>query len=103
MNRSEVEWVARPSDDDDRTDSYMIFRVTEEWFAVDAEQLILPIAVIEKDGEERNGTPAILKQYGGERLLNDMLMCEQQLEAGSTWGIYAEPQRHLYVEPHTTD
>lgn len=64
----------------------LTFRIAEEWVAVDADQLILPIVVEDKttisvEDEYR----ALLKQYGGESLLNDMLMSDQDVEQGTRW------------------
>lgn len=90
MNRLPVFWVQRPDEDADVDTRSITFRVTEDWLATDSDQLILPITLLERDGEEVNGGdghPGLLKQYGGEGLLNDLLMDERELESGSVWVI----------------
>lgn len=86
MNRLPTVWVEAPDeDDDDDFDRTLSFRLREEWCAVDRDQLVLPISVLERDGEELDEPkPAILLQYGGESLLNDMLL-EGGSESGSSW------------------
>lgn len=88
MNRIQVEWLASIGDEDDKDFKQMKVRIREEWVAVDSDQLILPITVIDKSTiSVEESYPALLKQYGGESLLNDMLMSDQKLEAGSKWTI----------------
>lgn len=98
MNRRPVEWLARPDDDQDELPE-MTIRIAASWVAVDSDQLILPVVVLDKTGINVNEPyTAIFKQYGGEGLLNDMLMSEQEFEEGSEWLIL----RHhnlLTVEP----
>lgn len=91
MNRLPVFWVQRPDEDDpDDGERSITFRVTEDWLAVDADQLILPISLLERNGEPvgDGGKPGLLKQYGGEGLLNDLLLdAEQDVEPGATFVI----------------
>lgn len=99
MNRRPVVWVPAPDEEDPEDfDRYIAFRVAGEWLAVDADQLILPIVLVERDGEEIDEQPAILKQYGGEGLLNDLLMAEQDLEQGSEWIVGHQEGVGRYVE-----
>lgn len=101
MNRRAVEWLAAPDEDDEPPEDglELHFRVTAEWFAVDADQLLLPIEVQDKTTiEVEEPYPAILKQYGGEGLLNDMLLSGQDLEQGSEW-VLLRTDRLLTVEP----
>lgn len=88
MHRLPVEWLAAPAEDEDMPSDglELVFRVADEWVATDSDQLVLPIVVEDKttidvDEEYR----ALLKQYGGEGLLNDMLMSDQEVEQGSRW------------------
>lgn len=99
MNRLPVFWVGRPSDDDpDDTERSISFRVTEDWVSVDDDQLILPVALLSRDGEDFDEPqPGILKQYGGEGLLNDLLMSDEDLEAGSTWVIQYDADIGFHV------
>jgi len=87
MNRIPVFWVPAPDQDDpDDFERYIAFRVRDDWLAVDDNQLILPISITERDGKTLDASEAgILKQYGGEGLLNDMLMADQQLEPDTKW------------------
>ena len=109
MKRLPVFWVQRPDDDDpDDSTRSITFRVTEDWLATDSDQLILPIRLLERDGEPVNGGDGhlgLLKQYGGERLLNDLLMDGEPLEAGSTWIIdySADIGFHAYSVPSDAD
>lgn len=102
IERRAVEWVARPDPDDDSAPSgeqWIHFRMAGDWFAVDADQLILPITVIDQAGVTvEEPYPAILKQYGGEGLLNDMLLSDQDLEQGSNWEMIRWENR-LTIEP----
>lgn len=101
MNRRPVEWLAAPDEDDEPPEDglELHFRLSGEWFAVDADQLVLPIVVIDKTTiTVEDEYPAILKQYGGEGLLNDMLLSEQDLEPGSEWALIRTEQL-LTVEP----
>lgn len=102
MKRRPVEWLPAP-DEEDETDSpfkQIVFRVVEQWVATDQDQLLLPIRVLEKTDVsiEGDGYTAVLKQYGGEGLLNDMLMADQDLDRGSTWKVTRWENR-LEVEP----
>lgn len=110
MNRLQPIWVQRPGEDEDPDDNErsITFRVTDEWVMTDADQLVMPIRLLERDGEPVNdgdGAIGILKQYGGEALLNDLLMDEQDLEAGSTWCISysADLGFQAFSVPDSTD
>jgi len=88
MNRLPVEWLGSLDEDEDLPADglELSFRLADEWVSTDSEQLILPIIVEEKttiNVEEEYR--ALLKQYGGESLLNDMLMSDQDLEQGTRW------------------
>lgn len=88
MNRRPVEWLAAPDEDEEMpADGLELrFELTEDWLAVDADQLILPIEVQDKTTITVDEPyEALLKQYGGEGLLNDMLMSDQDVEAGTEW------------------
>jgi hypothetical protein len=105
MNRLPVFWVGRPDDDDpDDVERSIYFRVTEDWLAVDSDQLILPITLLGRDGEEvEDGKPGLLKQYGGESLLNDLLLADKDLEAGSEWVISYDVDMGFQAYPVTSD
>lgn len=100
MKRRPVEWLPAPDEDDETDDFQRIdFVVIEQWVATDQDQLLLPIRVIDKTGVTVNEEyTAVLKQYGGEGLLNDMLMADQELERGSQWRVTRWDSR-LEVEP----
>lgn len=95
MNRLDVFWLQRPDEDEEDsniTTHYraMRFRLTDGWVATDADQLVLPVSIIwrtEDDGMvmEYDGLPGLLKQYGGERLLNDLLLADQEPKKGTEW------------------
>lgn len=97
MKRRPVVWVQRPDEEDEVQHPEMTFEVVGDWVAVDRDQLLLDIRLLERDGQEVDGR-ALLKQYGGEGLLNDMLMSEQDLEEGSTWRLHRW-QENLTIEP----
>lgn len=103
MNRLPVFWVGRPDDDDpDDSERSIHFSLHREWVAVDSDQLILPVKLHGRDGETFDEpTPGLLKQYGGEGLLNDLLMSEADPDRGSEWVIsYDEAAGfHLYPVP----
>lgn len=100
MKRRPVEWLAAPGEEDDNPVRSMTFTIIDQWVATDSDQLLLPIRVKEKTGVEieGDGYTAILKQYGGEGLLNDMLMSDQDFERGSTWTLWRREQL-LQIEP----
>jgi hypothetical protein len=105
MNRRNVEWVSSPDDDDDGPvgEKWLTFRLAGDWFSVDQDQLILPIVVIaSSEFEVADEYPAILKQYGGEGLLNDMLLSDQDVEQGAEWTLRRYESR-LTVTPFDTD
>jgi hypothetical protein len=100
-----VEWLAGVAEDEEMPADglEMVLRLADEWVATDSDQLVLPIVVeskttIEVEEEYR----ALLKQYGGEGLLNDMLMSDQDLEQGSRW-VLMRTESLLTVEPLPTD
>lgn len=94
MERLQVFWLSRPEDDDEDSNAVgdyraMRVRIHEEWVAVDADQLILPVTLLWRFDEEglfqESGQPGLLKQYGGERLLNDLLLAEKDPAKGTEW------------------
>ena len=103
MNRMPVIWVPAPDQDDpDDFERYIAFRVRDDWLAVDDNQLILPISITERDGKTLDGSEAgLLKQYGGEGLLNDMLMADQQLEPDTKWILSHQEGTGRTIEPLT--
>lgn len=101
MNRRTVEWLGSPDEDEEYpSDGYELqFRVASDWVAVDADQLLLPIVVLDKSTiTVEEPYPAILKQYGGEGLLNDLLMADRELEEGSEW-VLLRTENLLTMEP----
>jgi len=104
MKRMPVYWVPAPDEEDpEDQDHYIGFILREEWVAVDDDQLILPISLIERDGENFDPEPGLLKQYGGEALLNDLLMSDTELEKGTKWIIGHEEGTGRYLEPAAPD
>jgi len=90
VNRLQPIWVERPDEDAEETERSITFRLTDDWVMTDADQLLLPIRLLERNGEPVNGgdgAHGILKQYGGEGLLNSMLMEGQDMEPGTHWCI----------------
>lgn len=88
MNRLPTVWVEAPDEDDPDDLSHSVtFRLREQWCAVDRDQLVLPVTIVERDGEAlEESRPAVLMQYGGEGLLNQMLLeAEGTPEPGSFW------------------
>lgn len=104
MNRVDVIWCESVDDDAPQgTENSICFRVTDGWVATDQDQLLLSIMLLERDGEELDEPqPAVLKQYGGEQVLNSMLLSDQDLEAGSEWEIRRTKHRRT-VEPLDRD
>jgi len=101
MEKLSVFWVNSPDEDDpDDTDHYIGFRLRDEWVAVDDQQLILPISLTERDGETLDeSVPGLLKQYGGEGLLTDMLLSDGDIEAGSEWLLSHDVLTGRTIEP----
>lgn len=100
MNRIEVVWCESPEEDAPRdSENSITFRVADEWLATDQDQLLMSIMLLSRDGDDLDEpVPAILKQYGGEQVLNSMLLDEQELEQGSEWTIRRTSHRRT-VEP----
>lgn len=102
MKKKEIVFVTKPDEDAPRGASNSItFRLSGEWWAVDQDQLLLPISLLARDGEdveEDGGVAAVLKQYGGDGVLNTMLLSDQEVEQGSTWRIERTDHRRT-VEP----
>lgn len=86
MNRIPTVWVEAPDEDDpDDFDHSMTFRLRDEWCAVDRDQLVLPVTVLERDGKALDEPkPAVLMQYGGDALLNQLLL-EGDVEDGNKY------------------
>jgi hypothetical protein len=89
MNRRPVFWCQAPDTDDPEAGDLatLDFRVAGDWLAVDADQLVMPVVVIGRNYQEVEPTTGLLKQYGGESLLNDLLLADQDLDEGSEWRI----------------
>lgn len=100
MNRIPVFWVPAPDQENSEDlERYISFRIRENWLAVDSDQLILPVTVTERDGESIEPRPGLLKQYGGEGLLNDLLLADQELEEGSEWLLSHQEGVGRTIEP----
>jgi hypothetical protein len=102
MNRIEVVWCEKPDETDgpEQPTNSITIRVTEEWLTTDQDQLLMGIVLLSRDGRDlEEPVPAILKQYGGEQILNTMLLADQDLDVGSEWTISRTPTRRT-VEPH---
>lgn len=86
MNRRDSIWCPAPNDDDEEEQHSIAFRIADSWLAVDGRELLLPIMLLERDGNDLSDPfPAILKQFGGQALLNDMLLSDYEVEEGSEW------------------
>lgn len=88
MNRRATFWASQPEDENERQS--ITIRVAGDWVAVDGRQLIMPVKLLMRNGEDLadDHKVGLLKQFGGHTLLNDMLMTdEQQFEEGSCWTI----------------
>lgn len=76
-------------EDKDEPKPYGIFEVLGgqlSWYAVDGGQLVMPVRMLEKDGQSFDGEPTVLlKQYGGDRLARSIL--QEQLEPGDRFEI----------------
>lgn len=89
MNRRRIEWIDAPDAEEGEPIEWLSFRVAGEWYATDAEKLYLPITVLASSAMEvQEPYPAMLAQYGGESLLNDLaLNDEQPLEQGAEYRV----------------
>ena len=101
MNRLPVFWVPAPEEEDaDDFERYIVFRLRETWLSVDSEQLILPVTLLERDGNRlEESQVGILKQFGGEGLLNDILLSDQEFETGSEWLLSHQEGIGRSIEP----
>lgn len=73
MNEIPVIWCPRFDPEEYETEPYLIFELEEETFAVDSDQVILRVILLERNGEEVDRQPAYLKQFGGASLMLQML------------------------------
>lgn len=88
MNRKEFIWCPAPEVDEGVHAHSLTFRIADSWLGVDGRELVMPIVLLERDGEElAEPLPSILKQFGGQALLNDMLLSDYDVEEGSEWMI----------------
>lgn len=86
MNRREAIWCPAPDEDEDAEQHSITFRIADDWLAVDGRELILPVVLLARDGNDlQDQFPAVLKQFGGQSLLNDMLLSDYEVEEGSEW------------------
>lgn len=102
MNRLPVVWVRNPDSDENEIEAdedYIIFRIADDWVAVDSDQLILPITLLERNANEVGDEKALLKQYGGESLLNDMLMSHADVKQGTEWLLTFDVSTGRSIEP----
>lgn len=105
MNRIEVVWCTKPDETDtaEQPTNSITFRVTDSWIATDQDQLLMSVTLLARDGTElAEPVPAILKQYGGEQVLNSMLLSDLDLEPGTEWTIERTPTRRT-VKPANND
>lgn len=102
MNRIPVVWCESPDDDDEVQLHSITFRLRDSWVATDADQLLLPVTVLKRDEQDIEPVPALLKQYGGEALLNDLLLADEELDEGTTWRITTGGSRRT-IEPADLD
>jgi hypothetical protein len=66
--------------------------------------LILPVALLARNGQDRDDPrPGLLKQYGGEGLLNDLLMADVEVEKGTEWIISYDEDVGFSIYPVPTD
>lgn len=89
-------WVNTP-EDAQSTANGIRFRLAEEWYSLGGEKITLPITLLAKIADDGNTEkvsepyPALLDQYGGEGLLLDMALSDQDFEAGTTWELVVYP------------
>lgn len=100
MDRIPVIWAERPDEEDEFGDSYLIVSLQSSWVAVDQDQLVCRVELVERDGTTLDEPEeALLKQYGGEGLLNQMLMSDQDVEQGSWWSVHHDEVHGVTIEP----
>jgi len=100
--RLPVVWCQRPDDDNDDVpdDPYIIFRVARPAFwAVDSDQFILPVNILERNGESYDHPRlALLKQYGGSNVAMDMMTAGPQgITAGEKYELGYDDLRGFVV------
>jgi len=86
--RLPVFFVPRPDEDAEGPDRnpYIAFDLLGDWVAVDRDKLHCLVELTERNGETYDHPrEGLLSQYGGEKLLNDMLLDDQPVAEGSTW------------------
>lgn len=90
-------FVQRP---ENTGEAYLVFRLVDEWYALDGEKLILPIDPIEKNGDDfSNLPPGLLSQYGGSELLLSMATTGE-IEAGTKWYLSYDERVGFQIDSH---
>lgn len=89
--RSTVYVRRRPDDDDDGSIPSIptaIIEIPEEeehhWYMVDGGQLVMPVILHSRNGQDVDPHLVMLKQYGGDRLARQIL--ERRIEVGDDLG-----------------
>lgn len=77
----------------------MIFELTDEWYALDGDKLVLPIDAIEKNGDEIKEGIGLLSQYGSSELLLSMASSDQEIVEGSRWMLSYRDDFGFLIEP----
>lgn len=89
-------FVPRP---DNGEQASLVFELTDEWYSLDGDKLILPIEAIEKNGETIQEGIGLLSQYGSSELLLSMASSDQQLAEGSRWMLSYRDDFGFLIEP----
>jgi hypothetical protein len=100
MKSLDTVYVPRPSDDDDG-EKYIAFELVSDWFAVDGEKLLAHILLTERNGNTLSEPfEAILSQYGGHRLLTQLLLdLSEPPEPGDEFLLEYDEMRGFVLSP----
>lgn len=88
---------------DEGEEPSLYFKLRQQWYAIDGDKLILPIAAVEKNGTNINQSKGLLTQYGGSELLLQMATSDQDMKAGSGWVLHYRDSYGFIIEPAALD
>lgn len=83
MNELPAVWLGDPAEDG--ADPYLIFELQDPLiFSVSRDMLVMPIVVLERNGEEVDRQLAMLMQYSGDKLMRTLAL-SGEFEPGTRW------------------
>lgn len=96
-------WCGRPEEDEPGEHKYLAVRFESNGIAVDSDQLVAQVTLLERDGQAVEERFGYLKQFGGESLRSDILegMMTRDLDGleGTEWLIEYDEALGFRAQP----